>query len=74
MHQAGADDGGLLALDQSNRHPGMLQQEVFAEEELREFPVLRQLAGLLHQGIDSGDAAGVVILLSCCFSVHLCLV
>ena len=60
MHQAGADDGGLLALDQGNRHPRMLQQEVFAEQALREFPVGRQLTGLFHQGMNPGDAAGDV--------------
>ena len=60
MHQTGADDGGLLALDQGNRHPRMLQQEVFAEQALREFPVGRQLTGLFHQGVNPGDAAGNV--------------
>ena len=60
VHQAGADDGGLLALDQGNRHPRMLQQEVFAEQALRQFPVGRQLTGLLHQRMNPGDAAGDV--------------
>ncbi len=60
-HQAGADDCGLLGLDQGDRHPGILQQEVFAEEALGELPVARQLTGLLHQGMNPGDAAGRVL-------------
>ena len=38
----------------------MLQQEVFAEQALRQFPVGRQLAGLFHQAVNPGDAAGHV--------------
>lgn len=34
VHQDGADDGGFLGLDQGNRHPRMLEQEVFAEKAL----------------------------------------
>ena len=34
VHQAGADDGGFLGLNQGNRHPRMLEQEVFAEKSL----------------------------------------
>lgn len=34
VHQAGADDGGFLGLNQGNRHPRMLEQEVFAEKAL----------------------------------------
>lgn len=61
-HQARADDGGLLGLDQGDRHSRILQQKVFAEEALGEFPVTRQLPGLLHQGVNPGDAArGVLV-------------
>lgn len=62
-HQAGADDGSLLGLDQGDRHSGILQQEVFAEEALGKFPVARQLTGLFHQRMHPGDAAGRVLVL-----------
>ena len=38
----------------------MSREPVLAEEALGEFPVGRQLAGLLHQGVYPGDAAGDV--------------
>jgi len=59
-HEAGADDGGLLGLDQGDGLAGVGRQEVFAEEALGQRPVAWQLTGLLHQGVDPGDAAGDV--------------
>lgn len=59
-HQASTDDGGLLGLDQGYGHPGILQQEVFTEEALGEFPVALQVTGLFHQRMDPGETAGGV--------------
>ena len=36
---------------------------MFAKQALRERPVLRQLAGLLHQGMNPGDAPGHILIL-----------
>ena len=41
----------------------MLRQEVLAEEALRELPVGRELAGLLHQGVNPGDAVVLALVL-----------
>ena len=61
--EAGADDGRLLAFDQSNRFLGKERQQVFAEEALRERPFLRELAGVFEEGMHPGDAAfGVFVL------------
>lgn len=59
-HEAGADDGGLLGFDQGDGLAGIGREEVFAEDALGQGPVVRELAGLLHQGVDPGDAAGDV--------------
>ncbi len=59
-HEAGADDGGLLGFDQGDGLAGIGREEVFAEEALGQGPVGRELSGLLHQGVDPGDAAGDV--------------
>lgn len=41
----------------------MLRQEVLTEQALRVLPVGRELAGLLHQGMNPGDAAGLGLIL-----------
>lgn len=41
----------------------MLRQEVLAEEALRELPVGRELARLLHQRVNPGDSVGLVLIL-----------
>ena len=41
----------------------MLRQEVLAEQALRELPVGRELTGLLHQGVNPGDTAGLGFIL-----------
>ena len=62
-NESGADDGGLLAFDQSNRLLREERQEVFAEEALRQRPFLRKLAGVFEEGMHPGDAAfGVLVL------------
>lgn len=62
-HQAGADERRLLGFDQGHWLARVLEQEMFAKQALRERPVLRQLAGLLHQGMHPGDAPGHILVL-----------
>ena len=59
-HQACADDCGLFGLDQGNWLVRIQRQEVFTEQALREFPVFRQLANPLHDGVNPVDAAWFV--------------
>ncbi len=62
-HQAGADDGGFFALDQGHRLIRIYRQKVFTEKALRQFPVIRQLADLLHHSVNPVDAAGLALIL-----------
>lgn len=62
-HQASTDECRLFRFDQSHRLARILEQEMLAEQALRERPVLRQLAGLLHQGMHPGDAPGHILVL-----------
>ena len=55
-HEAGADDGRLLAFDERYRFVGMLLEEMFSKQALREIPGGGQLPGLAHQGMYPGDA------------------
>ena len=60
--EAGANDGGLLRLDEGDGLLGEEGQQVFAEEALGELPFLGKLAGVFHQGMYPGDAAfGVLV-------------
>ena len=59
----GADDGGLLGLDDGHGLLGEEGQKVFAEQALGKRPVLGQLPGILEHGMDPGDATfGVLVL------------
>ena len=61
--EAGADDGGLLGLNQGYRFLGEEGQQVLAEEALGQRPFLRELAGVFEEGVYPGDAAfGVLVL------------
>ena len=61
--EAGADDGRLLAFDQSNRFLGKKRQQVLTEQALCQRPFLRKLAGVFEEGMHPGDAAfGVLVL------------
>ena len=55
-HEAGTDDGGLLAFDERHRFVGMLLEKVLSEQALREIPGGGQLPGLAHQGMNPRDA------------------
>lgn len=55
-HEAGADDGGLLGFDQRHRLLGLLFQQMFSKQALREVPGRRQLPCLAHQGMHPRDA------------------
>ena len=61
--EAGADDGGLLGLNQSNRLLREKRQQMLAEQALRQRPFLVELASIFHQGMHPGDSAlGVLVL------------
>lgn len=55
-HEAGADDDGLLGFDQRHRLLGLLFQQMFSKQALREVPGRRQLPCLAHQGMHPRDA------------------
>ena len=54
-HEAGTDDGGLLAFDERYRFIRMLLEQMLAEQALREIPGGGQLPGLAHQGMNPGN-------------------
>ena len=54
-HEAGTDDGGLLAFDERHRLLGMLLEKMLSEQALRKIPGSGQLPGLAHQGMNPGD-------------------
>ncbi len=54
-HQAGADNGGLLALDDGHGLIGMLFEKVLSKQALHQVPGSGQLPGLAHQGMHPGD-------------------
>ena len=55
-HEAGADDGSLLGFYQRYRLLGLLLQQMFSKQALREVPGRRQLPCLAHQGMHPRDA------------------
>ena len=55
-HEAGADDGRLLALDERYRLIRMILEQMLTEQALREIPGRRQLPGLAHQGMNPCDS------------------